>query len=116
MTTPLPQRMRGVVLVGHGGPEQLHYRDDLPVPQPAEGEVLVRVGAAAVNNSDINARVGWYSRSVVTDTASSSAGAATDVADGGWGGSAFTFPRIQGIDACGHIVAVGTGVVFAEVG
>lgn len=111
-----PDRMHGVVLVGHGGPEQLHYRDDLPVPRPADDEVLLRVGAAAVNNTDVNARVGWYSRSVTTDTASSHASAAAGVADGGWGGGAFAFPRIQGIDACGHVVAVGAHVDARRIG
>jgi hypothetical protein len=28
-------RMRGVLLNGHGGFEQLEYRDDIPVPVPA---------------------------------------------------------------------------------
>lgn len=91
-----PQRMRAVVLMGHGGPEQLAVRDDVPVPSPAVGEVLVRVGAAGVNNTDINTRVGWY-------------------AGGGWTGS-FAFPRIQGIDACGEVVAVGEGVDRGRIG
>jgi NADPH:quinone reductase-like Zn-dependent oxidoreductase len=77
--------MRAMVLTGHGGYECLSLRSDVPVPTIGAGEVLVRVTAAAVNNTDINTRVGWY-------------------AGGGWTGS-FTFPRIQGIDACGTVVA-----------
>ena len=88
--------MRAVVLTGHGGYECLSFRDDVPVPVPSAGEVLIRVSAAAVNNTDINTRVGWY-------------------AGGGWTGS-FQFPRIQGIDACGSIVAVGGGVDGSRAG
>ena len=41
----LPETMRAVMLTGHGGREMLRYREDIPVPAPAPGEVLVRVGA-----------------------------------------------------------------------
>ena len=54
--------MFGVTLTGHGGPECLEWRDDLPIPEPGGGDVLVRAGAAAVNNTDINTRTAWYSR------------------------------------------------------
>lgn len=97
-------RMRGVVLTGHGGPECLEWRDDLPIPVPGPGDVLIRVGAAGVNNTDINTRVGWYSKS--------DAG----VDDAGWTGDALSLPRIQGIDVCGRIVAVGDGVDPARIG
>lgn len=62
--TTLPSTMTGVLLVGHGGFDRLAYRTDLPVPIPGAGEVLVRVRAAGVNNTDINMRTGWYSKSV----------------------------------------------------
>ncbi len=59
------------------------------VPAPAADEVLIKVGAAALNNTDINTRVGWYSRSVAMDTASLAArrcrGRRTP-ADGDWSG------------------------------
>jgi hypothetical protein len=42
--------MKAVLLKGHGGFEQLEYRDDVPVAAPRAGEVLIRVGAAGVNN------------------------------------------------------------------
>ncbi len=61
--TEIPITMSGVVLTGHGGPEVLDFRTDLPVPVPAQGEVLVRVKAAGVNNTDINTRLAWYSKS-----------------------------------------------------
>ncbi len=82
--------MRAVLLTGHGDYECLSVRDNLSVPVAGAGEVLVRVVAAAVNNTDINTRLGWYS-------------------GGGWTGS-FQFPRIQGIDACGVVAAIGVGV------
>jgi hypothetical protein len=33
-----------------------------------------------------------------------------------WGGAALQFPRIQGADCCGHIVALGAGVDSARIG
>jgi len=107
--------MRAVLLNGHGGFEQLQWREDLPVPVPAAGEVLIRVGAAGVNNTDINTRTAWYSRAVNEGAPAAAAAAATghvaaSAADTGWSGIALAFPRIQGADACGRIVAVGPGV------
>ena len=64
----LPETMHGVRLVGHGGIDKLVYREDLPTPKPGIGEVLIRVAAAGVNNTDINTRIGWYSKSVSEDT------------------------------------------------
>src|SRR5947208_15554403 len=96
--------MFGVVLLGHGGHDMLEFRDDLPVPQPRKGEVLVRVAAAGVNNTDINARIGWYSKT----------GGAGD--GGSWTGQALHFPRIQGIDVCGTIMAIGEGVDGGRIG
>ncbi len=101
MTTParslpvrsLPATMRAVQLVGHGGPDRLVWRTDLAVPRPGPGAVLVEVLAAGVNATDINTRVGWYG----TDGAA------------GWSG-AIAFPRIQGSDLCGRVVALGEGV------
>ena len=52
----IPTSMRAVLLVGHGGYDKLEYVTDAPVPQPAADEVLVRVGASAINNTDINTR------------------------------------------------------------
>jgi NADPH:quinone reductase-like Zn-dependent oxidoreductase len=112
----IPRLMKAVLLKGHGGPEQLEYREDVPVPSPAAGEVLLRVRAAAINNTDINTRIGWYSKSVSAATDSVAARTASAARDGGWSGNAFVFPRIQGIDACGHIVAVGSGVPAARLG
>lgn len=113
----LPETMKAVVLTGHGGLDKLEWRDDVPVPRPDAGEVLIRVGASAVNNTDVNTRTGWYSKFVRGDTGSGAAegyGGASD-ADGAWSG-ALSFPRIQGADCCGDVVAVGEGVDSARVG
>jgi NADPH:quinone reductase-like Zn-dependent oxidoreductase len=108
--------MHGVVLTGFGGSDRLVWRDDLPVPVPGPGDVLVRVGAAGVNNTDINTRIGWYSKAVAADTATGAdAGFDTAQADG-WSGVEFMFPRIQGADAAGWIAAVGAGVDPARIG
>lgn len=113
----LPATMKAVVLSGHGGLDKLEWREDVPVPRPDGGEVLIRVGASSVNNTDVNTRTGWYSKSVRGDTNSAATegyGGASD-ADGAWSG-ALSFPRIQGADCCGMIVAVGEGVDRARVG
>ena len=108
--------MRAVLLTGHGGYDKLDFRDDVPVPTMGPKDVLIRVAAAGVNNTDINTRIGWYSKAVAeaTDvgTASGIAGAQED----GWSGAAFQFPRIQGADACGRIVAVGDEVDPVRIG
>ena len=63
------QRMEAVLLTGHGEFEMLEHRTDVPVPRPGPGEVLIRVRAAGVNNTDINTRIGWYSESMTAGTA-----------------------------------------------
>lgn len=115
----LPRTMKAVLLKGHGGFEQLEYREDVAVPVPRPGEVLVRVRAAGVNNTDINTRMGWYSKSVTTGTEAEGAASGVNAAkaeDAGWTGTPLGFPRIQGADAAGHIVAVGEGVPHSRVG
>ncbi|WP_439870408.1 alcohol dehydrogenase family protein [Pseudomonas syringae] len=118
MNFAIPEQMHAVLLTGHGGPDKLEYHTDVVVPRPAKGQVLVRVAAAAVNNTDINTRVGWYSKKVSSDTqAGSAAGfAEVDNEDASWSGVPLTFPLIQGADCCGYIVAVGEGVTQTRVG
>lgn len=112
----LPSRMSGVVLTGHGGFEKLEWRDDLPVPGPGPAEVLVKVVASSINNTDINTRTAWYSKSVKGDTESVAFSGGGGDADGGWSGEALKFPRIQGADCVGRIVAVGAGVSADRIG
>ncbi|RBW53181.1 zinc-binding dehydrogenase [Ruegeria sp. A3M17] len=105
MTTPT--KMSGVYLTRHGGPEALEWREDIPVLTPGPGQVLVRVAAAAVNNTDINTRVGWYS----SDVTGATDAVDQDVDAGGWGG-ALAFPRIQGGDLCGIVELAGQETGF----
>jgi len=110
--------VKAVLLMGHGGYEQLACRD-IPQPSPQPGEVLIRVGAAGLNNTDINTRTAWYSKAVTEGTtaaAATSGHASADPSDPGWSGKAFHFPRIQGADACGRIVAVGVHVPTERIG
>jgi NADPH:quinone reductase-like Zn-dependent oxidoreductase len=88
-----PEKMKAVLLTGFGGYDKLEYRVDVPVPKPAFGEVLIRVGACGVNNTDIWTREGAYG----------------DDDQSGWQGGSLDFPRIQGADIVGRIVGVGEG-------
>ena len=65
MNSNLPKTMNAVLLTGHGGMEKLEYRSDVEVPIPKDDEVLINVKAAGINNTDINTRTGWYSKSSV---------------------------------------------------
>src|SRR5579871_2489664 len=64
----LPKTMKAVLLTGYGGFEKLDYRTDVPAPRPGPDEVLIRVTAAGINNTDINTRIGWYSKAVSEGT------------------------------------------------
>jgi NADPH:quinone reductase len=55
----LPREMTVVEIAAPGGPEQLKPAVR-PLPQPGEGEVLVRVEAAGVNRPDVMQRQGRY--------------------------------------------------------
>src|SRR5258708_4620743 len=55
----LPREMTVVEIASPGGPEQLKTAVR-PIPQPGEGEVLVRVEAAGVNRPDVMQRQGRY--------------------------------------------------------
>ena len=116
--TSIPETMRGWHLVGHGGFDCLRFREDIAVPRPGAGEVLIRVAAAAVNNTDVNTRLAWYSKSVrgATNEGAGAGFAEADNADGAWDGGGIDFPRIQGADCAGRIVAVGEGVDARRIG
>ena len=110
--------MKAIVLTGHGGLDRLEYHEDWPTPEPAPGEVQIKVGACGLNNTDINTRTAWYSKSV---TEGINAGGKqgfdeAEAASGSWGSAAITFPRIQGADTTGVISAVGEGVDELRIG
>ena len=105
--TQPPRTMRAVVLTGHGGLDRLSVREDWPVPVPGSNEVLVAVDACGLNNTDVNTRTAWYSAGVSGATTGQALEAAAG-ADAAWGGSAISFPRIQGADVCGRVVALGS--------
>jgi len=83
--------MKAIVVHEFGAPDVMKY-EDVPTPEPADGEVLVRVGAVSVNRGfDVNARSG-----------NSAHGA--------------TLPLIMGVDPSGTISAVGAGVDEGRIG
>jgi putative PIG3 family NAD(P)H quinone oxidoreductase len=51
--------MRAIVITRPGGPEVLELRER-PAPEPARGEVRIRVRATAVNRADLLQRMGAY--------------------------------------------------------
>lgn len=83
--------MKGVTFDRHGGTEVLQYRDDLPIPEPGYGEVLLRIKAAAMNYNDIWARQGVP-------------------------GMDFPLPHISGTDGAGIVEALGPNVTTVAVG
>src|SRR4051794_22278904 len=98
----VPQTMRAVRITQHGGPEVLEMTE-LAVPRPQPGETLVRVDTVALNNTDLWTREGVYGRSGDPQALS------------GWRGP-IDFPRIQGADVVGRVVAVGADVDESLVG
>ena len=96
--------MKAIQLTGHGGPEKLVLNNDVPVPTPAKNDVLIRVSACAINNTDIWTRIGAYGSTQDADQPT------------GWQRSRFQFPRIQGVDIAGQIEAVGSGIDKARIG
>ena len=115
---PVPARMRAVLTTGHGGLDRLEYREDVPTPAPGDDEVLIRVGACGMNNTDINTRTAWYSKSVARGTDAGGAGGFEESRDDDstWGGRGLVFPRIQGADVAGTIVGAGRDVAATRLG
>lgn len=107
--------MRAMVTMGHGGLDQIVYHQDWPCPTPGSQDVLIAVRACGLNNTDVNTRSGWYSKTV---TSATTGDALENVGqqDPTWGGKPIQFPRIQGADVCGIIVAVGADVSKTRIG
>jgi NADPH:quinone reductase-like Zn-dependent oxidoreductase len=78
--------MRAVRLHAHGGPEVLQV-DDVPIPAPGPGDLLVRLRATSVNHRDIWMRRGHPHPAYHVD-----------------------LPGVLGIDVCGDVVDVGAEV------
>ena len=83
--------MKAVVFKRHGSVEVLEHRHDLPIPEIAADEALIRIKAAAMNHNDIWARAGVP-------------------------GMEFVFPHISGTDAAGIVEAVGSHVTNVRPG
>ena len=115
----IPAKMRAMVLTGHGGFDKLEYREDYPTPSAGPGEVLIKVAACGLNNTDVNTRTGWYSRSVGDGTTEEGGTEGFETIDdeaATWGRAALVFPRIQGADVSGTVVAVGEGADSSLIG
>lgn len=105
---PIPATMQAVLLTRHGGPDALDVRGDVPVPRPKASEVLIEVAACGMNNTDIWVREGAYGTDDDPKAVASWRRSASE--------STLTFPRIQGADTAGRIVAVGAGVSQSRIG
>ena len=110
----IPNTMSAVLTTGHGGFDVLEHRNDIQVPTPESDQVLLRVLGAGINNTDINTRTAWYSKSVRDETNSDDSKGLDD--DGSWSGNPLNFPIIQGADCCGEIVAVGGDIDIKRIG
>jgi NADPH2:quinone reductase len=86
--------MRAVVIDGFGGPEQL-YEDQVPVPSPGPGQILIRLEAAGVGSWDPFEREGGYAE---------------------MHGTSPSFPYVLGSEGAGTVAAVGDGVSSRAVG
>jgi NADPH:quinone reductase-like Zn-dependent oxidoreductase len=76
--------MKAVLFNTHGGLEVLEYTD-FPTPEPGEGQVLVKLKAAALNRVDLWTRQGWP-------------------------GIKLEYPHIPGSDGAGTVAGVGACV------
>ncbi|MFC8194389.1 NADP-dependent oxidoreductase [Streptomyces sp. NPDC057298] len=93
----MPTRtMRAIRLHEHGGPEVLRY-DEVPIPEPGPGEVLVRVHAVGVNPPDRYLRDGLTTMPGETE-------------------STVGLPVIPGTDVSGVVEAVASDVDRLDVG
>jgi NADPH:quinone reductase-like Zn-dependent oxidoreductase len=88
----VPKMMNAIVAHEYGGPEVLKY-EDVPVPEPKENEILVRVIASGVNPADPLILNGKYAKEFGTH-----------------------LPLILGYDMAGVVVKTGTKVTKLKVG
>ncbi|MCP3031567.1 zinc-binding dehydrogenase [Halobacillus sp. A1] len=91
--------MKAVQVTGYGDIDRLEMAD-LPIPEPKEHEVLVKVEACAINNTEIWMREGAYGTG----------------GKSGWRPEGVQFPRIPGSDITGKVVQAGSNVEETMVG
>jgi NADPH:quinone reductase-like Zn-dependent oxidoreductase len=89
---PLPKTMKAIIAHEYGGPEVLKY-EDVPLPEPKENEILVRVIASGVNPADPLILNGKYAKEFGTH-----------------------LPLILGYDMAGIVVETGAKVTKLKVG
>src|SRR6266567_6521099 len=89
---PVPKTMKAVVAHGYGGPEVLKL-EEVPVPEPKENEILVRVIASGVNPADPLILNGKYAKEFGTH-----------------------LPLILGYDMAGVVVKTGSKVTKLKIG
>jgi NADPH2:quinone reductase len=80
--------LKSIQIDRYGGPEVL-IRRDIAVPQPAPGEVLIRITHAGINFMDIHTREGKYAKSQTYKV---------------------ELPCTLGMEGAGEVVAAGPGV------
>jgi NADPH:quinone reductase-like Zn-dependent oxidoreductase len=78
--------MKAIQTHDYGGPEVLKL-EDTNIPQPQEGQVLIKVSASGVNPTDWKLRAGMYKQFMPVD-----------------------FPWIPGVEGSGIVEAIGPGV------
>lgn len=83
--------MKAVLYRRHGGPEVLEYTD-VADPEPGDADVVIEVGACALNHLDLVQREGWYTM------------------------PGFAFPHVAGMDVAGTVIAAGSAVDNVAVG
>src|SRR4051812_44895338 len=89
---PVPKTMKAVVAHEYGGPEVLKL-EEVPIPEPKENEILVRVIASGVNPADPLILNGKYAKEFGTH-----------------------LPLILGYDMAGVVVKTGAKVTKLKVG
>ena len=83
----IPTTMRAVQLTNYDGrPESITFIDNLPVPKPGPGQVLVKVAASPINPSDLAFLAGMY-------------------------GFKKPLPTVPGFEGSGAVVATGSGAM-----
>jgi NADPH2:quinone reductase len=87
----VPATMRALQQTSLDGPHDMRLINDVPVPRPAHGEVLIRVAAAGVNFADLSKARGTF-------------------------GDGPRPPYVPGFEAAGEVVAVGEGVSAPRTG